>query len=88
MDQESTHAEQGTPVTVGHYFNLMEAQIAKSILEAEGIPAFVIDLQMGQLFTTFTIGGFRLQVRAGDEERAREILDSMPVDEDDGESAD
>ncbi len=81
MAQESTHAEQGTPVMVGHYFNLMEAQIAKSVLEAEGIPAFVVDLQMGQLFMAFTVGGFRLQVSAGDEERAREILDSTPIED-------
>ena len=66
---------QDTLETVQVYGAQMDAEIARTILESHGIPAFVIDSHMAshQLLST-AIGGVRLQVRTEDALKAREIL--------------
>ena len=63
-------------VTVASFPDVPEAGLAKDRLEIEGIPAFVIDAQTAGVmpFLTGSTGGVRLQVAAGNAERAREIL--------------
>ena len=56
-----------------------EAEFFRSVLEGSGIEAFIPDEQMGTLRPHLFLGtgGVRLQVRAADEERARDVLDSV-----------
>lgn len=63
-------------VTVADFASTAEAELAQSILEGEGIPAF---LEGGTLvnwawFLSNAVGGVKLQVPEGSLQRAREIL--------------
>jgi hypothetical protein len=53
-----------------------EADFLRSVLEGSDIEAFIPDEQMSTLRPHLLLGtgGVRLQVRAGDAERAREVL--------------
>jgi hypothetical protein len=53
-----------------------EAHLAKALLESEGIEAWVLDAgQIGvEWHVAGALGGIKVGVRAGDAERAREIL--------------
>ncbi len=55
-----------------------EAHIAKAVLEANGILAFVFDDEMNYTNWLYGIalGGVRLMVRRGDWERAKALLDA------------
>ena len=56
---------------------LHEAQFLKSVLEGNGIDAFIPDehtLGVQPLYAN-TLGGVRLMVRAGDLEKASDVLD-------------
>lgn len=66
--------------TVGNFPDLASAQLAKSLLEAEGIEALIpdeylagVDWRMGT-----AIQGIRLQVGDDDAEEARALLESVP----------
>ena len=62
-------------VTLQTFPLLMEAQVVKSRLDAEGIQSFITDEHVMNLnFYSNAVGGVRLQVRAEDLERAREAL--------------
>ena len=60
---------------------LHEAEVLRSVLDAAGIPSEIPDEQtLGvQPFYATMLGGVRLLVRAGDLERAREVLNSRSV---------
>jgi membrane protease YdiL (CAAX protease family) len=61
------------PVTVGQYFNAIEAHGHRMALEQAGLRAWVRDENIG---ATYGVGiGTKLQVRAGDEAAARAILE-------------
>ena len=64
------------PVTVGWYLHPIEAQIALSRLEWEGIPAFLHSYEHANLDwpITLALGGIRLQVPPSFAEEAREVL--------------
>ena len=64
-------------VTVAKFFNSTEAQLAGTKLLSEGIWSFVADENMGSLYSSanFFLGGIRLQVKASDLPRARQILE-------------
>jgi hypothetical protein len=64
-------------VTVGRYFNPVQAHGSRMALEAAGIASWVSD-ESGGGFYGVGIGA-RLQVRAQDEAAAREVLDAAPV---------
>jgi hypothetical protein len=63
-------------VTVAKFFNSTEAQLAGTKLLSEGIWSFVADENMGSLYSAanFFLGGIRLQVKASDLVKARQVL--------------
>ena len=64
-------------VTVATFSDLPEAELARERLELEGIRAFVLEAQTAGVMPYVTGStGIRLQVKPGDAEQAREILDS------------
>jgi Putative prokaryotic signal transducing protein len=64
-------------VTVGSYPNSAEAALAKNLLEAEGIPAFVEEDATGDLFHVASpFGEAKVAVAAEHAEQARAVLDS------------
>src|SRR5712691_5064656 len=78
---EQEHDDQPL-VTVGQYFNPIEAQGHRMALEQAGLRAWVCDESIG---ATYRVGvGTRLQVRAQDEVAAHAVLemDSVPASSD------
>ena len=61
------------PVTVGQYFNPIEAYGHRMALEQAGVRAWVCDEHIGATYGVAI--GTKLQVRAGDEAAARAILE-------------
>jgi len=61
-------------VTVGTFLNHIEADLAKSALEAAGIDAMIISDDCGGVRPHLWMGGIRLLVRDEDAQRALEIL--------------
>jgi hypothetical protein len=67
-------------VVLRKYSTEVEARLAASVLEANGIPAEVsADIAGGALPSIALVFPIRLLVRAGDAELARELLDT-PAD--------
>ena len=66
-------------VTLMQFPSAVEAELAKSHLESEGIAAFLgNELASGMMpFLSGGLGGVSLQVAAHDVERAREILGTL-----------
>jgi hypothetical protein len=62
-------------VTVGTFLNHIEADLAKSALEAAGIDAMILSDDCGGVRPHLWMGGIRLLVRDEDAQRALEILD-------------
>lgn len=71
----------GPLVVIRTYGRALDAQIARSRLQASGVPCFLPDEQLSTIdpLLTDALGGVRLQVNAADADRAREILD-QPLD--------
>ncbi len=65
------------------YLNGFEGELAKSALEAAGITAMLHTDDCGGLRPHLWMGGIQLVVRAEDAARAAEVLDEIPVVEDD-----
>jgi hypothetical protein len=61
-------------VTVGTFLNHIEADLAKSALEAAGIDALILSDDCGGVRPHLWMGGIRLLVRDEDAQRALEIL--------------
>jgi hypothetical protein len=61
-------------VTVGTFLNHIEADLAKSALEAAGIDAMILSDDCGGVRPHLWMGGIRLLVRDEDAQRALEIL--------------
>jgi tetratricopeptide (TPR) repeat protein len=63
-------------VTVETYSFPAQAHVARGRLEAEGIPAFVMDegVVTAQWLYSNAVGGVKVRVREGDVERARRVL--------------
>jgi hypothetical protein len=61
-----------------------EADVVRSVLEGSGIEVFIPDERMGTLRPHLLLGtgGVRVQVRAPDVARARELLDEFENGED------
>lgn len=78
MGPEGFDAVESAPtVTIARFFSPAEAHGLRMALEEAGIPAWVVDEGLG---TSFGVGvGARLQVRATDEEAARQFLAAAPV---------
>lgn len=69
----------GDLVTVAVFGTPTEAAMAQNLLESEGIAAFVNDESVPGMFWHLgnAVGGVKLQVPAGDEERAATVLESV-----------
>jgi hypothetical protein len=82
-------SENPEKIVVFHYFdNAIDANIAKTKLDAYGIPCFLTEENMaglypGQNFNAFKV---RLHLFAADRERAAHLLEGEPVDEDEERS--
>jgi hypothetical protein len=73
------------PTVVGTYRIEYEADLARAVLEAHGIPAVILrDNAGGMLPALQTLFVIRLVVAAEDADAAREVLDS-PVEESEDE---
>jgi Putative prokaryotic signal transducing protein len=73
--------EQRNLVTIRRYNELVEADIARSVLESAGIPVYLRDENMARIRWGISIamGGIRLQVDATNAVNAAELLDQpMP----------
>ncbi|MBU1043171.1 MAG: DUF2007 domain-containing protein [Candidatus Omnitrophica bacterium] len=74
-------------VTVGKFLNVIDAHIAKTRLESEGIECYIQDENLVTLNWLYSnaIGGVRLQVNSADSSNARQILSDFkqPIEETD-----
>jgi hypothetical protein len=61
-------------VTVGTFLNHIEADLAKSALEAAGIESLILSDDCGGVRPHLWMGGIKLLVRDDDAQRAIEIL--------------
>lgn len=63
-------------VLLDSFTNVVEANLAKGTLESEGIEAYLLgdDMVAANWLLMNAIGGLRLMVGSGDENRAKEIL--------------
>lgn len=68
LDQRSDYRQ------VAVFSRLDEAEVARGMLEADGIPAALLDAQVAALGLGPAVGGVRLLVPAWDEARAVELL--------------
>lgn len=64
-------------VVVGTYLTGIDAELARSVLEAAGVDCMVRADDCGGLRPHLWMGGIELLVRREDRERAEEILDSI-----------
>lgn len=77
-------------VTIRTYWNLLEAELAKGLLNSAGIEAFLFDDNMVRLdwFNANALGGVKLRVDADSVEQANRVLeegvsaDAPPEEED------
>jgi len=71
-------------VTFRTYYNLMEAEIIRTKLEANDIPSFIVDESLGILYPVYNQGGggIKLKVFARDVERSNEIINDTTPPED------
>jgi len=70
-------------VTVAQFSSGMEAQLARTKLESEGIEAYVADEHMMSInpMYDFALGGVRLQTKSSEAERALKILNNSSANE-------
>lgn len=61
-------------ITIATYYNIMDAELAKSRLEDNGIQAFIADEASYSIGYGPVVGGARLQVPAEEVERAKAML--------------
>lgn len=66
-------------VTVASYSEIGEAALAQSVLDGAGLDSFMSGEEANILLP---MSGARLQVRLSDLETARELLNTIPVSED------
>ncbi len=71
---EQDDAEYRDLVTVRTFSTLMEAELAKGILDAAGIESFLFDENVGRIYLANVVGGFRLRVDAANADEANRIL--------------
>ena len=67
------------PATIATFLNLLEAQVARGLLQAAGIECVLLDeYASGIHWAHGDLGGIRLQVRESEAEAARALLESAP----------
>ena len=74
-------------LVVAYAGNIVEVEFAKSLLDAEGIPCFVQNQNMGTIMPWVAapagVGSVQLVIRAEDAERVRPIIEDMVKGEND-----
>jgi len=67
-------------ITIGQFSKGVDAHLAKTKLQSEGIECFIQDEHLISLIWLYSnaIGGVKLQVRASDVEKAKKILSESP----------
>ena len=85
--QDETGPEQDNPefrdlVTIRTFWNLMEADLAKGLLDAAGIETFLFDDNMVRLdwFNANALGGVKLRVDAANVEAANQVLEEAAAE--------
>ncbi len=80
--EDSPSTEFRNLVVVRSYWNLLEAELAKGLLEAAGIEAFLFDDNMVRMdwFNANALGGVKLRVDAANAEDASRILEDQASD--------
>jgi hypothetical protein len=68
-------------VTVGTFLTHIDADLAKTALEAAGIDAMIQSDDCGGVRPHLWMGGIQLLVRDEDAQRAIEILNTEPADD-------
>jgi hypothetical protein len=88
--EEFPDADQAEPIfrnliTVRSYWNLLEAELAKGVLEAAGIECFLFDDNMLRMdwFNAIAIGGVKLRVDPQNVDEATRILNESVLARDD-----
>lgn len=71
---EQDDAEFRDLVTVRTFSTLIEAELAKSILDTAGIDSFLFDENVGRIYLANVVGGLRLRVDAANADEANRIL--------------
>jgi hypothetical protein len=68
-------------LVVAYAGNLIDVEFAKTVLDAEGIPCFVQNQNIGSLMPWVAapagLGSVQLVIRAGDAERVRPIIEDL-----------
>lgn len=79
MTTPETHVELADRITVANFCTSIEAGMARTALEAEGIPVFFRDAETAtiDLRSSGAIGWIELQVPTSDAFRARELIESV-----------
>jgi len=72
---EEDGAEFRDLVTVRTFGSLAEAELAKGLMDSEGIESFLFDENMGRLYWMNVTGGVKLRVDAENAEAANRLLD-------------
>jgi hypothetical protein len=76
--EEAPHDHDGEPFedsdVVAHFYSLLEAEVAAARLRAEGIPCFLANTHVQNMFNTGNFAAVRLHVRKEEVEMARELL--------------
>ncbi len=76
-------------VCIERFADVTQADMARMLLEAEGIPAFLEGANLAQMYSLLipAIGGVKLLAPTGEAERARAILDAHQMPDPPGPSA-
>jgi hypothetical protein len=67
-------------VVVRTFLNNIEAEIAHSVLEAAGVEALIRSDDCGGIRPSLWLSGVALLVREDDVARAKELLDTLPIE--------
>lgn len=70
--------EKGDLVTIMRFNNSVQAQLARTKLESEGLQAFVYDEHLGSYIASGAMGGIRLKTAGSQVEQALKILGQSP----------
>ena len=71
--------EEDRLVTIATFSYAPQMGLVRSKLESEGIECFVMDELVSQTYIYNAVGGIKLQVKAGDAQRATAIVEEMGV---------
>lgn len=80
--EDSPSTEFRDLVVVRSYWNLLDAELARGLLEAAGIDAFLFDDNMVRMdwFNANALGGVKLRVDAANVEDANRVLDEQAAE--------